>query len=322
MSPFARGALLAIASAVAFGATAPLIGRFGAGLGPWTVAALLYAGAALATAPMVRTPRRERRLARADFRRVVAAGVLGAMLAPAALAWGIAQTGALSASLVLALEAVFTVAIAAVAFREHIGTRVALAVVLITAGAMTLLAGEAAGSAGAFGIGAVALATLLWAADNALTGTVASADPGAVVVLKSSVGITGSFVAALIAHEPFASSSGALALAAIGALGFGASLRWYLLAQREIGVARTASLFAAAPFAGAAIAYALGERAANGTSFALAAALIGAGIVLHVTERHEHPHAHGTLVHTHPHAPDAEHRHDHDGRPSQPGGRH
>jgi drug/metabolite transporter (DMT)-like permease len=320
MSPFARGALLAIASALAFGATAPLIGRFGAGLGPWTVAALLYAGAALATAPLA--GRRERRLARPDFRRVVAAGVLGAMLAPAAFAWGITQTGALSASLVLALEAVFTVAIAAVVFRENIGTRVALAVVLITAGAMTLLAGDAAGSAGAFGIGAVALATLLWAADNALTGTVANADAGSIVVLKSSIGIIGSFAIALLAREPFPGSGAALALAAIGAAGFGASLRWYLLAQREIGVARTASLFAAAPFAGAAIAYALGERAANGTTFAIAAALIGAGILLHVRERHEHPHAHGSLVHTHPHAPDAEHRHDHDGRPSQPGGRH
>lgn len=345
MSPFARGALLALASAVAFGATAPLIGRFGTGLGPWTIAALLYAGAAIATAPLVSSPARERRLARADFRRVALAGVLGAMFAPAFFAWGIARTGALSASLALALETAFTVAIAAVVFREHLGARTVLGVVLITGGATVLVAGDPAGSASAYGIGAIVLATLLWAVDNALTGSVAGADPGSVVVLKSSIGITGSFALALLSREPWPSSAAALALAAIGAAGFGASLRWYLLAQRQIGVARTASLFAAAPFAGAAIAYGLGDRAANGPACALAAVLIALGIAAHVRERHahrhghsatahehahthddghhdhihdpaqagahSHPHEHPPLVHEHPHAPDVHHRHDH-----------
>jgi drug/metabolite transporter (DMT)-like permease len=345
MSPFASGALLAIAAAIAFGATAPLIARFGAGSGPWTIAALLYAGAAIATAPLVRSRERERRIARADFRRVVAAGILGAAIAPAALAWGIAHTGALGASLVLALEAVFTVAIAAIAFREHVGSRVVVAVMLITAGAMTLVAADAPGSAGAFGIAAVALATLLWAVDNALTGSVAGADPGSIVVLKSSIGCTASFVAALLAHEAFPATSAVIALAAIGALGFGASLRWYLLAQRRCGVARTASVFAVAPFAGVAIAYAFGERPASGAAFGAAAVLVAAGVALHARERHEHPHHHDATahehahthddghhdhvhadapagphnhphehrarVHSHPHAPDPHHRHDH-----------
>ncbi len=284
MSPFARGALPAIASALAFGATAPLIARFGAHTGPWTIAALLYAGAAMATAPALR-PDRERRLRAADFRRVVLAGVLGAMLAPAAFAWGIAHTGALSASLVLALESAFTVAIAAVVFHEHVGTRVVLAVLLITAGAMTLVAANGNGSAGAYGIAAVALATLLWAIDSAITGTVATADPARVVVLKCSIGCAGSFGAVLIAGEPLTGSTSALLLAAVGAVGFGASLRWYLLAQRWIGVARTASIFGTAPFVGAAIAYAFGERMTGSAAFAAAAGLTAAGIALQLGDR-------------------------------------
>jgi drug/metabolite transporter (DMT)-like permease len=294
VSPFARGALLALASAIAFGATTPLIARFGAHAGPWTIAALLYAGATLAVAPGVRAAGRERRVARSAFRRVALAGVLGAMIAPAALAWGIAHTGALSASLVLALESVFTVAIAALVFREYIGTRVVLGVLLITAGAMTLVASNGTGSPGAYGIAAVAFATLLWAIDNALTGTVVSADPGAVVVLKCSIGCAGSFAAALIAREPLPGSFAALALAAVGALGFGASLRWYLLAQRQFGIARTASLFAIAPFAGAALAYILGDRVAGGPAVMVAAALIAAGVGLHLGERREHWQASGT----------------------------
>jgi drug/metabolite transporter (DMT)-like permease len=357
MSPLVRGALLALASALAFGATAPLIGRFGAHTGTWTVAALLYAGAALAIAPTVRSSERERRVARADFRRIALAGVLGAMLAPAALVWGIAHTGAMSASLVLALESAFTVAIAAVVFHEHIGGRVVAAVLLITAGAVVLVAAAGSDRAGVLGIAAVAAATFLWAIDNALTGTVATADPSAVVVLKSSIGCAGAFAASLIAREPMPSSQAAIALAAAGAIGFGASLRWYLLAQRSFGIARTASLFAVAPFAGAAIAYVLGQRTTNGAAFAVAALLVAGGVVLHVRERHEHahrhdaaahehahthddghhdhthavpppagahshPHEHRALVHAHPHAPDVHHLHDHPGRPSRPEGRH
>ena len=304
-----RGALLAIASALAFGATTPLIGRFGAALGPWTVAALLYLGAIVATLPALRGPRA---VARHEFGRIVLTGVLGAMLAPAALAWGITHTGALSASLVLALEAIFTLAIAALVFHEHVGRRVLAAALLVAAGAMVLVAAGGNSAVGALGIAAVALATLLWAVDNAITGTIAGADTHAVVVLKSATGIAGSLAFALFARETLPSPLAAVALIAIGAIGFGASLRWYLLAQRTFGVARTASLFAIAPFAGSAIAYALGERATAGPLFALAAVLIAAGVALHLSEQHEHPHRHGSLVHSHPHAPDAEHRHTHD----------
>jgi drug/metabolite transporter (DMT)-like permease len=304
-----RGALLAIASALAFGATTPLIGRFGAHLGPWTVAALLYLGAAVATLPAVRPTRP---IAGRDFRRIMLTGILGAMLAPAALTWGIAHTGALSASLVLALEAIFTVAIAALVFHEHVGARVVAAALLIAAGAMVLVAAGGNSTVGALGIAAVALATFLWAVDNAITGTIAGADPSAVVVLKSATGIAGSFIFALLTRESLPEPLAAVALVAIGAIGFGASLRWYLLAQRTFGVARTASLFAIAPFAGSAIAYALGERATAGPLFALASILIAAGVALHLSERHEHPHRHGSFVHSHPHAPDAEHRHAHD----------
>ena len=46
----------------------------------------------------------------------------------------------------------------------------------------------------------------------------------------------------------------AIALFAVGATGYGLSLRFYLLAQRAFGAARTGSVFAFAPFIGAALA--------------------------------------------------------------------
>ena len=319
---------MALASAIAFGATAPLIGYFGAHLGPWSVAALLYLGAALATRPSIAPASRGVRISRSELQRIIITGVLGAMLAPAALAWGIARTGALSASLALALEGVFTVAIAVIVFHEQLGRRVFLAVALIAAGTMLLVAAGGSGGFGALGVLAVTLATLLWAIDNAITGTITGADPGAVVVLKSTTGIVGSIALALLSREPLPSAYNGIALIATGAIGYGASLRWYLLAQRRFGIARTASLFGIAPFIGAAIAFSLGERAAGGPLFALAMVLIATGVALHLGERHQHLHRHGRLVHAHPHLHEdgrygprhAEDGHDHEHPPGQASG--
>jgi ABC-type nickel/cobalt efflux system permease component RcnA len=138
-------------------------------------------------------------------------------------------------------------------------------------------------------------------------------------VLKSATGIAGSLAVALLTREPLPAPLAAVALLTTGAIGFGASLRWYLLAQRSFGVARTASLFAIAPFAGSAIAYALGERVAAGLPFALASVLIAAGVALHLSERHEHPHRHAALSHEHAHThDDAHHDHVHDALPVGP----
>lgn len=46
--PAARGAALALAAAVLFGISTPLVQRYGAGVGAFATAALLYAGAAVA----------------------------------------------------------------------------------------------------------------------------------------------------------------------------------------------------------------------------------------------------------------------------------
>jgi hypothetical protein len=68
---------------------------------------------------------------------------------------------------------------------------------------------------------------------------------------------------------------------------------------------------ATAPFIGAVIAIgALHEPMTGG--FWLAAALMAAGVWLHLTERHDHVHTHAPMVHTHAHAHDSHHQHAHD----------
>ena len=314
-NPAAVGGALALASAVAFGATTPLVQRFGHGVGPFTTAALLYAGAAFASA----LPRRgdDAPLRRTDAGRVAAVALLGAVAAPMALAWGLQHASGVTASLLLNLEAVFTVLLARVAWREPIGARVAVAVLaMVAGGALLVVEGRASSIAAGWGALAVVGATLAWAGDNVVGRPLADRDPTHVVLAKGGLGAALSFALARVLGEPWAPLGAAVALAACGAAGYGASLRLYLRAQRVVGAARTGSVFAAAPFLGATIAWAMGERGGGATTIA-AGALCAAGVWLHLTERHEHPHVHDAVEHEHAHRhDDGHHGHDHDVLPT------
>jgi drug/metabolite transporter (DMT)-like permease len=306
--PIAAGGLLAFASALAFGATTPLVQRFGRGVGPFTTAALLYGGAALLS--MHAGPdRAESPLRTRDVPRLAAVASLGAVAAPVAFAWGLQRTSGVTASLLLNLEALFTVVLARILWSEPIGARVGGALMAMTAaGALLVAQGSESGVDSRWGVVAVMVATLAWAGDNAVGRPLADRDPTQVVLAKSALGAVASASLAGAFHEAPPEWPAALALAACGAGGYGASLRLYLRAQRSIGAARTGSVFACAPFVGAALAWALGERIGGIVTLA-AGALCVLGLWLHLTEKHDHVHSHGDLVHSHPHGLDADHRH-------------
>ena len=309
--PALRGALLALLAALLFGISTPLVQRYGAGVGAFGTAALLYAGAALVGALSRRSVEREAGLRREDATRLLAMAGFGAVLGPVALAWGLQRTSGTSASLMLTLEALFTTLLAWRMYRETIDARVACAMALLLAGALVLVldGGQVGGAAHLHGLLAVLLATLAWGIDNTLSRALAERDPGQVVMAKSALGAAASALLAFTFGEALPAALSMLALFAIGAIGYGLSLRFYLLAQRAFGAARTGSVFAFAPFIGAALALALGDRA---TSWPMAAGsvLMLAGVVLHLAESHGHEHRHDALEHEHAHRHDDGH-HDH-----------
>jgi drug/metabolite transporter (DMT)-like permease len=223
-------------------------------------------------------------------------------------AWGVQRAGATATSLTLNLEAVFTVLLARAVHREPIGRRAGAAVVAMLIGG-TALALERVTSFGLIGLLAIAGATLCWAADNTLTRALADDDPLDVVAAKGALGAAATGVLAYLWREPRPAALAILALFACGATGYGLSLRFYLLAQRRIGAARTGSIFAVGPFVGAAIAWVLGDRG-FGPATVLGALAFGVGVYLHVTERHGHAHVHAPTVHDHAHRHDDQH-HDH-----------
>jgi len=315
--PALRGGLIALTAAVLFGASTPLVQRFGVGIGSFTTAALLYAGAALIGALLRRPVEREARVRRSDARRLMLMAVFGAAIGPVALAWGLQRTSGTSASLMLTLEAVFTAGLARLWYHETLDRRVILAMALLTLGGMVLVferAGE--GSSQALGILAVMVATAAWGVDNTLSRGVADRDPGQVVMFKGALGAVATTLLAIAFGEPVPGLWPALALLAVGATGYGLSLRFYLLAQRAFGAARTGSVFAFAPFVGAVFAFALGDRS-GGVWMLAGAALMVSGIVLHLAESHGHEHVHEAMEHEHAHSHgDGHHTHQHAAMPS------
>lgn len=311
--PALRGGLTALAAALLFGISTPLLQRAGAGQGAFSTAALLYLGAALVGALLHAPVEHEARVRRADAPRLLLMALFGAAIGPVALAWGLQHTGAGSASLMLTLEAVFTALLAWLWYRETLDRRVLLALLLMTAGGMLLVADSAAlGSAQLLGLLAVVVATLAWALDNSLSRALAERDPAQVVMLKCAAGAVATALLAWAVGESLPRWPQLLALLAIGATGYGLSLRLYLLAQRAFGAARTASVFAAAPFIGLAFAIALGERSGGPWLFAGGAMML-AGVMLHLAERHAHAHRHEPLAHEHAHHhDDGHHTHRHD----------
>src|SRR6185312_172928 len=280
------GGALAALAAVAFGLVVPFTQRAGRGVGPFVTAAVLYGGAALFSAVVGALRRRAApALRRADAGRVVVVAVLGAAVAPTLLAWGLQRTAGTTAALLLNFEAVFTVFLARLVWRERVGGRVLIALSCMTAGG-ALLVQRATGGQGftPWGALAIVLATLAWASENVLSRPLSERDAFQVVLAKSSIGAAITGALALVTHDRAAPAASVAALAACGAAGYGLSLALYLSAQRNIGAARTASIFALAPFAGALAAWALGDRSLTAATPS-AALLFAAGVALHLTER-------------------------------------
>jgi drug/metabolite transporter (DMT)-like permease len=317
--PAVRGATVALLAAVLFGVTTPLVQRAGAHVGALTTAALLYAGAALAGALLRRPTAREAALRRSDVPRLALMAAFGAALGPVALAWGLQRTSATSGSLMLTLEASFTALLARMLYKESMDRRVWMAMSFLVLGSVVLvLDAGAAGDVSAIGLAAVLLATAAWGVDNTISRGLAERDPGQVVLAKASLGTMLTAAGAFLLREPLPSLGAAAALLAIGATGYGLSLRFYLLAQRAFGAARTGSVFAFAPFIGAGLAMAIGDRSPDLLT-AFAGALMLMGVVLHLAESHAHEHAHEALEHEHAHGhDDGHHAHRHDPMPSGP----
>src|SRR5262245_13124651 len=182
MIPFGiqRYALLALAAAALFGASTPLAKLLLGEVSPVMLAGLLYFGSGVGLLPLLFTSgirqRREAPLAARDWGWLAGAIVAGGIAAPVLMLWGLAGAGAAQTALLLNFEGVMTALVAAVVFREAVGARVWVAVLVMLMGGAILAYNPEAPLALSPQSLAIVGACLCWALDNNLTRKVAGAD--------------------------------------------------------------------------------------------------------------------------------------------------
>jgi drug/metabolite transporter (DMT)-like permease len=310
------GVVLALLSALLFGASTPLAKLLLGTVDPQVLAGLLYLGAGFGLSLIhfsrgfLRLPAAEAALRHADMPWLAAVIVTGGVLGPLSLMLGLSRTDAGSAALLLNVEALATMSIAWLLFREHTDRRLLLGAFAILAGAGVLTwRGRAALNGGAV---LIVAACCCWGVDNNLTRKLSSADPVRIVMLKGLVAGTINLALGLLQGARLPDSSILLGAGLLGFFGYGVSLALFVLALRHLGTARTGAYFSLAPFIGAILAVLLLHEPLT-LQLGLAGGLMALGLWLHLSEHHEHEHAHAGLEHAHRHVHDRHHEHRHAG---------
>ena len=301
-----RGAAFALGSAALFGASTPFakLLRGGDAADAARGAALLGSGLGLGLCPLALIAGREAPLAQrpALARR---RGPLRRRARPVAPDARAARTPAAAASLLLNLEGVFTALLAWFVFRENFDRRIALGMALIVAGGvvLSLARGRLVRHLGR-GARRHRGACLCWAIDNNLTQKVSAGDPVQVAAIKGLSRAASIWPSALCAAARAADGRRRGVRRSWWACSATASA-WslFVLALRHLGTARTGAYFSLAPFVGAAVSVLLLGEPGRPPLFVAAAALMGAGVWLHLTEQHEHEHHHEPLAHEPPPRP-------------------
>lgn len=309
----ARGAALGLAAAALFGVSAPLAKVLLGEISPVLLAGLLYVGAAMGLwlHRGFSRPTKEATLGPRDAPKLAAVVLSGGVLGPVLMLLGLGRVTALTGSLLLNLEAPFTVMLAVLVFREHLGRYAAVAVALILSGAVVLQLEPGALGADVAGVALLAGACACWAIDNNLTQRLSLKDPFAIVRVKTLVaGLANTTLGLLVASDALPSWRFVLGALVLGSLSYGASVVLDAFALRLIGAAREAAYFATAPFVGALVSVLLlGDtlRWLDG----LAMLVMAVGVAFLLRERHGHEHTHEALSHDHLHDHDEHHQHDH-----------
>jgi drug/metabolite transporter (DMT)-like permease len=251
------------------------------------------------------------RLQKADMPWLAGAIAFGGIGGPVLLMYGLTSTPGSYASLLLNMEGVLTALLAWFVFKENFDRRIFVGMLLIVAGGIVLSWEQRSDFGVPWGALAIVGACLCWGIDNNFTRKVSASDAVQIAGIKGLVaGIVNLTIAMSlgIAVPPI---NAMLAAGVVGFCGYGLSLVFFVLALRHLGTARTGAYFSVAPFVGAiASLLLLGDTPT--TAFWIAGLLMGAGIWLHVTERHVHQHTHVPDNHGHKHIHDEHHRHEHD----------
>jgi len=183
---------LALGAAFLFGASTPISKVLLGQLSPGLLAGLLYLGSGLGLTIycLLASPAGQSlpkmSFKGADIFWLIAAIAFGGVLGPLFLMIGLSTTHAVTASLFLNLEGVFTALIAWLIFKEHTDKRIVLGMLAIIFGGLVLSwTGQNVLLSG--GIIALVGACFCWALDNNFTRNIADTNPIQIAAIKGLV---------------------------------------------------------------------------------------------------------------------------------------
>jgi len=307
--------LLAILAAVFYGASFPFSKLLLESMPPVLMASFIYFGAGIGMAVVFLAKRgrgrsKEARLTKKDLPFTVAMVGLD-IAAPILLMFGLSMTTSATASLLNNFEIVATAVVALVVFKEAVGRRMWLAIVLITLSCVLLSVEDFSSLTLSAGAILVLLACVCWGIENNCTRMLSLKNPVEIVAIKGIGAGFGSLVIALAIGEVSAGLLPSVLAVLLGFVSYGLSIYFYILAQRGLGAARTSAYYAIAPFVGVLLSFVV-FRTGLSLSFGIALVVMSLGAYFAASERHSHKHAHAVVTHEHRHDhSDSHHQHTH-----------
>ena len=163
---------------------------------------------------------------------------------------GLTRCSAAHASLLNNFEIVATSLIALFIFREAIGKRLWLAIILVTISSILLSFEDMSSLQFSWGSIFVLLACVCWGFENNCTRMLSSKNPAQIVIIKGFGSGLGALTLSIAIGEHFFQIGYMVLALILGFVAYGLSIYFYIYAQRDLGAARTSTYYAVSPFIG------------------------------------------------------------------------
>lgn len=307
----------AILAALLYGISSPVSKLLLVEIPPTLMAALLYLGAGVGMVGINLfkvISKKEQLEAKMTMKELpfIIGMILLDIAAPIFLMIGLSTTTSSNVSLLNNFEIVATTLIALFIFKEAIGRRMWLAIILITASSVILSISDSGSMSFSIGSIFVLLACLSWGFENNCTRMLSLKDPLQIVVIKGFGSGLGSLIISIAIQESSWNWLYIFYTLLLGFVAYGMSIFLYIKAQRELGAARTSAFYATAPFIGVIISWIVLHESIT-TTFIIALIIMLIGTYFAVSENHKHRHRHFEVDHEHKHShSDGHHNHIHE----------
>lgn len=261
-----RAAMSAILAAALYAINIPLSKLLLKNVETTMMAAFLYLGAGIGMLiyslvnKIIGNEQKKESLTKRELPYTIAMVVLDIM-APILLMAGISRTNSANVSLLNNFEIAATSLIALIVFKEVISKKLWLSIGLLIAASVILgFEGD-----GAFVVNKGSLFVLgactCWGFENNCTKMISNKSSEEIVIIKGCFSGLGSLVVAVILGEDVPLLKWILAVLALGFIAYGLSINFYIIAQKELGAAKTSAYYSIAPFLGVAFSMILlGEK--------------------------------------------------------------